>query len=274
MIDQRQAAPTSPGGVVVRRVHHLRLRSGVRAGRHRRDQLRGCRGDPRRRLQRHRAGVPGRRPGRSRPDLPTRIAGLRRFWHSMTAEPLEPADLETGLCSSVSVPPQVLGALVSRQIDSDDVLSRTPGAVLVTHGRKDQIVLTVNGRPHLQVCPTAQRFLVRRSRARTVPGGPGPLQPGAGRARPSSRGIASRSTHCLEHFGCCAAATGAGILSRSDRSSSFEVVCKWRLDGGRDGGGILGYAGQCCRASMSQPSEADVPEARRGSFAAVVARPT
>ena len=40
----------------------------------------------------------------------------------MTARPLDPADLETGLCGSVSVPPQVLGALISRQIDSDDVL--------------------------------------------------------------------------------------------------------------------------------------------------------
>ena len=89
-------------------------------------------------------------------DLPTRIAGLRRFWHSMTAEPLELADLETGLCSSVSVPPQVLGALVSRQIDSDDVLTGLRVPVLVTHGSKDQIVSPSMGHHILQVCPAAQ----------------------------------------------------------------------------------------------------------------------
>ena len=62
-------------------------------------------------------------PAGAEPDLPTRIAALRRFWHSMTAQPLDPADLETGLSGSVSVPPEVLGALISRQIDSDDVLA-------------------------------------------------------------------------------------------------------------------------------------------------------
>lgn len=89
-------------------------------------------------------------------DLPTRIAGLRRFWHNMTAEPLEPADLETGLCSSVSVPPQVLGALVARQIDSDDVLTDLRLPVLVTHGRQDQVVSPSMADHILQLCPTAQ----------------------------------------------------------------------------------------------------------------------
>ena len=45
-------------------------------------------------------------PGGCELDLPTRVAALRRFWHSMTVEPLDPADLETGLSGSVSVPPR------------------------------------------------------------------------------------------------------------------------------------------------------------------------
>lgn len=89
-------------------------------------------------------------------DLPTRIAALRRFWRSMSAEPLDPADFETGLCGSVSVPPQVLGALISRQIDSDPVLTRVTVPILVSHGRQDQIVLPSMAEHLLQMCPTAQ----------------------------------------------------------------------------------------------------------------------
>ena len=94
-------------------------------------------------------------PAGSERDLPTRIAALRRFWHSMTAEPLDPADLETGLSGSVSVPPEVLGALISRQIDSDDVLSRLHVPVLVTHGRRDEIVLPSMAGHILRTCRTS-----------------------------------------------------------------------------------------------------------------------
>ena len=94
-------------------------------------------------------------PAGADPDLPTRITALRRFWHAMTAGPLDPAELETGLCGSISVPPQVLGALISRQIDSDDVLSRLGVPVLVTHGRRDQIVLPSMAEHILRACPTA-----------------------------------------------------------------------------------------------------------------------
>ena len=91
----------------------------------------------------------------SDPDLPTRIAALRRFWHSMTAKGLGPADMETGLCGSVAVPPQVLGALISRRIDSDDVLTRLHVPILVTQGRQDQIVSPSMADHILQLCPAA-----------------------------------------------------------------------------------------------------------------------
>ena len=95
-------------------------------------------------------------PAGADPDLPTRIAALRRFWRSMSADPLDPTDFETGLCGSVSVPPQVLGALISRQIDSDPVLAQTTVPILVSHGRQDQIVLPSMAEHILQACPTAQ----------------------------------------------------------------------------------------------------------------------
>jgi non-heme chloroperoxidase len=95
-------------------------------------------------------------PAGADPDLPTRIAALRRFWRSMSADPLDSADFETGLCGSVCVPPQVLGALISRQIYSDPVLAQTTVPILVSHGRHDQIVLPSMAEHILQACPTAQ----------------------------------------------------------------------------------------------------------------------
>ena len=95
-------------------------------------------------------------PAGADPDLPTRISALRRFWHSMSAEPLDPADFESGLCGSVSVPPQVLGALISRQIDSDQVLAGLTVPVLVSQGRRDQIILPTMAKHILQLCPTAE----------------------------------------------------------------------------------------------------------------------
>lgn len=95
-------------------------------------------------------------PAGADPDLPTRIAALRRFWRSMSADPLDSTDFETGLCGSVSVPPQVLGALISRQIDSDPVLVQTTVPILVSHGRHDQIVLPSMAEHILQACPTAR----------------------------------------------------------------------------------------------------------------------
>ena len=87
---------------------------------------------------------------------PARIDALRRFWRSMTHEPMAEVDLETGLCGSMAVPPQILGALISRQIDSDDVLARLTLPVLVSHGRQDQIVLPSMAEHVLHVCPTAE----------------------------------------------------------------------------------------------------------------------
>ena len=53
------------------------------------------------------------------------------------------------------VPPEVRGALIARQIDSDDVLARLTVPVLVTHGREDAIILPSMADHTLEHCKTA-----------------------------------------------------------------------------------------------------------------------
>jgi non-heme chloroperoxidase len=54
------------------------------------------------------------------------------------------------------VPPEIRSALISRQIDGDDVLSRLTIPMLVTHGRCDDIVLPSMAEHVAAVCKTAQ----------------------------------------------------------------------------------------------------------------------
>ena len=54
------------------------------------------------------------------------------------------------------VPPEVRHALISRDLDNDDVLSTLGIPVLVTQGRSDEIVLGSMAEHVLSVCPTAQ----------------------------------------------------------------------------------------------------------------------
>ena len=61
--------------------------------------------------------------GATAPDLPTNISAMRSFVRACTAQPMSEEDWERALCFNIVVPPQVRLALVSRQIDSDDVLS-------------------------------------------------------------------------------------------------------------------------------------------------------
>jgi non-heme chloroperoxidase len=54
------------------------------------------------------------------------------------------------------VPPEVRGALISRSIESDDVLAILSVPVLVAHGRTDTIVLPSMAEHVLAVCATAE----------------------------------------------------------------------------------------------------------------------
>ena len=89
-------------------------------------------------------------------DLPTNISTMRSFVRACTAQPMSEEDWETALCFNIVVPPQVRLALVSRQIDSDDVLSELAIPVLVTHGDQDTVVLPSMAQHVLEVCRTAE----------------------------------------------------------------------------------------------------------------------
>ena len=89
------------------------------------------------------------------PDLRANIAAIRRFLRSCTARPLDDELWTTALCWNMVVPPEVRGALIAREIDSDDVLARLSVPVLVTHGRQDTIVLPSMAEYTLEHCETA-----------------------------------------------------------------------------------------------------------------------
>ena len=89
------------------------------------------------------------------PDLLTNIHAIRRFLRRCTARPLDDELWSTALCWNMAVPPQVRGALIARQVDSDDVLARLSVPVLVTHGREDAIILPSMADHTLEHCTTA-----------------------------------------------------------------------------------------------------------------------
>jgi non-heme chloroperoxidase len=93
--------------------------------------------------------------GACAPDLLTNIYAIRRFLRRCTARSLDDELWSTALCWNMAVPPQVRGALIARQIDSDDVLARLSVPVLVTHGREDAIILPSMAGHTLEHCKTA-----------------------------------------------------------------------------------------------------------------------
>ena len=62
-------------------------------------------------------------------DLPTSIRGMRALVNAFPATPLPADDVETLLCSSMTVPARIRASLAAREIDCDDVLRALDGAV-------------------------------------------------------------------------------------------------------------------------------------------------
>jgi non-heme chloroperoxidase len=94
--------------------------------------------------------------GASAPDLAVNIATMRRFVGALTARAPSDDDQAEMLCWNMVVPPEVRGALVSREIDSDDVLSSLTVPVLLTHGRQDAMVLPSMAEHVREVCASAE----------------------------------------------------------------------------------------------------------------------
>jgi pimeloyl-ACP methyl ester carboxylesterase len=89
-------------------------------------------------------------------DLDTSIAAIVRFLRAATTQPLTQEEWDTTVCTNMVVPPEVRAALISRDLDNDDILSTLSIPVLVTHGRSDNIVLPSMAEHILTVCTTAQ----------------------------------------------------------------------------------------------------------------------
>jgi pimeloyl-ACP methyl ester carboxylesterase len=93
--------------------------------------------------------------GATTDDLPSNIQAIRGFLRSCTVRPLPRDDYETALCWNMIVRPKVRAALVTRVINSDDVLSTLERPVLVIQGRNDSVVLPAMGDHILKMCRTS-----------------------------------------------------------------------------------------------------------------------
>jgi pimeloyl-ACP methyl ester carboxylesterase len=93
-------------------------------------------------------------PGATADDIPSNIQAVREFLRGCTAQPLAQEELETALCWNMVVKPQVRAALVTRVINSDDVLRGLHVPVLMTHGRHDRVILPAMGDHILKGCGT------------------------------------------------------------------------------------------------------------------------
>jgi pimeloyl-ACP methyl ester carboxylesterase len=89
------------------------------------------------------------------PDLRASIPAIGRFLRACTARPLDEQLWSAALCWNMAVPAHVRGALLAREIDETEILSRLSLPVLVTHGRADEIVLPSMAEHVLRHCKTA-----------------------------------------------------------------------------------------------------------------------
>ncbi|RWC18955.1 MAG: alpha/beta hydrolase [Mesorhizobium sp.] len=96
--------------------------------------------------------VPGATAG---DDFPSNVQAIRDFVQGCTARPLPRDEYEVALCWNIVVAPRVRSALVTRAINSDDVLTMLKRPVLMTQGRSDTVVLPAMGDHILKTCPTS-----------------------------------------------------------------------------------------------------------------------
>jgi non-heme chloroperoxidase len=94
-------------------------------------------------------------PDASAPDLRTHVPAIQRFLRACTATSL-PDDLwNAALCWNMTVPAEIRGALIAREIDGTASYSGLSVPILVTHGREDMIVLPSMAEHVLGRCRTS-----------------------------------------------------------------------------------------------------------------------
>jgi non-heme chloroperoxidase len=89
-------------------------------------------------------------------DLPTNILGMRALVKGWPARPYPAEEVETLLCSAMTVPARIRANLAAREIEGDDVLRALEVPLLVSHGRADTVVLPAMAEHVLATCPTAE----------------------------------------------------------------------------------------------------------------------
>jgi non-heme chloroperoxidase len=89
-------------------------------------------------------------------DLPTNIQAMRALVKGWPARPYPPEEVETLLCSSMTVPARIRANLAAREIDGDDVLRTLGVPLLVSHGRADTVLLPAMAEHVLATCPAAE----------------------------------------------------------------------------------------------------------------------
>jgi non-heme chloroperoxidase len=94
-------------------------------------------------------------PGATADDLSANIQAVRAFLRGCTNQPLSRDDYEIALCWNMVVPAKIRGALLAREIDSDDALRAFSKPVLMAHGRGDTVVLPAMGEHILKTCRTS-----------------------------------------------------------------------------------------------------------------------
>ncbi|MFP3921874.1 MAG: alpha/beta fold hydrolase, partial [Dichotomicrobium sp.] len=62
---------------------------------------------------------------------------------------------ETVLCWNMVVSPEIRGALVAREVSSDEVLATLDTPVLMSHGQDDTVILPAMGEHIVSTCPNA-----------------------------------------------------------------------------------------------------------------------
>ena len=96
-------------------------------------------------------------PDATADDLPTNIRGMRALVQAFPANPLPPEEVETLLCSSMTVPARIRASLVAREINGDDDVLRTVHMpVSVSQGRADTVILPAMAEHILATCPVAE----------------------------------------------------------------------------------------------------------------------
>jgi pimeloyl-ACP methyl ester carboxylesterase len=95
-------------------------------------------------------------PDATADDLPTNIRAMRALVKGWPAQPYPPEEVETLLCSAMTVPARIRANLAAREIDGDDVLPTLQVPLLVSHGRTDTVVLPAMADHVLATCPTAE----------------------------------------------------------------------------------------------------------------------